>query len=154
MDDGNERNFRRVQGWKTGDSISGIREQHRERMRGVLAHRRGESDKITVPYSAVGGKGVQLVDALVTVANRHHQTWALTVDTVVLLRRSTPKGAAYVVRVLTDPPTQLWTAVIAHPQPGDVVTASLEEALAWLMVRGHRDVLIGDRWQTTAQGAA
>ncbi len=99
-------------------------------------------------------KVVQLVDALVTVANRHHATWALTVDDIVLLRRNTPGGADYVVRLLTDPPTQLWAAVIANPQPGDIVTASLEEAMAWLVARGHRDALMGDRWLTTAQGAA
>jgi hypothetical protein len=97
---------------------------------------------------------MQLVDALATVANRHHTTWALTVDDVVLLRRSTPEGVDYVVRLLTDPPTQLWTAVIATPQPGDTVTGTLEEALAWLVAEGHRETLVSDRWLTTAHGAA
>lgn len=95
-----------------------------------------------------------LVDALVVVANRRHMTWALTVDNIVLLRRGASEDGAYVVRVLTDPPTQLWTAVIATPQPGDTVTASLEEALAWLVAQGKHDALISDRWQTTAHGAA
>jgi hypothetical protein len=95
-----------------------------------------------------------LVDALVTVANRHHATWALMVDDIVLLRRSTSEGAAYVVRVLADPLTQLWTAVIATPQPGDTVMNSLEEALAWLAAQGLRAALVSDRWLTTAQGAA
>lgn len=95
-----------------------------------------------------------LVDALVVVANRHHMTWALTVDNIVLLRRATPEGSVYVVRVLTDPPTQMWTAVIATSQPGDTVTETLEEALAWLVAQGKRDVLISDRWLTTAHGAA
>jgi hypothetical protein len=97
---------------------------------------------------------MQLVDALVTVANRHHVTWALTVDEVVLLRRGTPEGVEYVVRLLTDPPTQLWTAVIATQQPGDAVTNTLEEALAWLVAEGHREALVSDRWLTTAHGAA
>lgn len=95
-----------------------------------------------------------LVDALVVVANRHHMTWTLTVDNIVLLRRGTPEGRVYVVRILTDPPTQLWTAVIATPQPGDTVTETLEEALSWLVAQGKRDALLSDRWLTTAHGAA
>ncbi len=70
-----------------------------------------------------------LVDALVVVANRHHMTWTLTVDNIVLLRRGTPEGRVYVVRILTDPPTQLWTAVIATPQPGDTVTGNTGRSL-------------------------
>lgn len=97
---------------------------------------------------------MQLVDALVTVADRHHVTWALTVDDIVLLRRSAPEGAAYVVRVLADPPNQLWTAVIATPQPGDTVMGTLEEALAWLVAEGYRDAVVSDRWLATAHGAA
>jgi hypothetical protein len=76
------------------------------------------------------------------------------VDDIVLLRRSASEGAAYVVRVLTDPPTQLWTALIATPQPGDTVMDTLEEALARLVARGRRDALVSDRWLTTAQGTA
>ena len=95
-----------------------------------------------------------LVDALVVVANRHHMTWALTVDNIVLLRRGATESSAYVVRVLTDPPTQMWTAVIATAQPGDIETETLEEALAWLVAQGKRDALLSDRWLTTAHGAA
>ncbi len=97
---------------------------------------------------------MQLIDALVTVANRHHAMWALTVDNIVLLRRSTTDGVEHVVRVLTDPPTQLWTAVIATPQQGEVVTETLEAALAWLAAEGHHEPLVSDRWLTTAHGAA
>lgn len=97
---------------------------------------------------------MQLIDALVTVANRSHITWALTVDNVVLLRRSVSEVAEYVVRVLSAPPEQLWTAVIATPQRGDVVTETLEEALAWLAAEGHHEPLVSDRWLTMAHGAA
>jgi len=97
---------------------------------------------------------VQLLDALVTVANRRHVMWALTVDNIVLLRRSDSEVAEYVVRVLSDPPDQLWTAVIATPQQGEVVTETLEEALAWLAAEGHHELLVSDRWLTTAHGAA
>lgn len=95
-----------------------------------------------------------LVDALVTVANRHHATWALSVDNIVVLRRATAAGAEYLVRVLSDPATELWTAVIATPQPDDVVLETLEAALAWLVTEGYRESLISDGWLTTAHGAA
>lgn len=97
---------------------------------------------------------MQLLDALVTVANRRHVMWALTVDNIVLLRRSDSEVAEYVVRVLENPPEQLWTAVIATPQQGEVVTETLEAALAWLAADGHYESLISDRWLTTAHGAA
>jgi hypothetical protein len=63
-------------------------------------------------------------------------------------------GAQYMVRVLSDPSTQLWTAVIATPQPDDVVLESLEAALAWLVAEGHRELLVSDGWLATAHGAA
>ena len=97
---------------------------------------------------------MQLVDALVTVGNRHHSTWALTVDNIVLLRRSGSEGTEYVARVLSDPPTQLWTAVIATPQPRDIETSTLEDALAWLADHGYHDALVSNRWLTTAHGTA
>jgi len=99
---------------------------------------------------------MQLIDALVTVANRHHTTWALTVDDIVLLRRSAGEGdgAAYVVRLLTDPPEQMWTAVITTPIPGEMVTATLEEALSQLIAAGRRETVLSDRWLVTAHGAA
>ena len=96
---------------------------------------------------------MQLVDALITVANRGHVTWAITVDNVVLLRRSVEETTEYVVRVLENPPEQLWTAVIVTPQQGEVVTETLEAALAWLAADGHYESLISDRWLTTAHGA-
>ena len=99
---------------------------------------------------------MQLIDALVTVANRHHTTWALTVDDIVLLRRSAGEGdgAAYVVRLLTDPPEQMWTAVITTPIRGEMVTATLEEALSQLIAAGRRETVLSDRWLVTAHGAA
>jgi hypothetical protein len=97
---------------------------------------------------------MRLVDALVTVANRGHVTWALTVDHIVLLRRSVEETSEYVVRELADPPEELWTAVIATAQPDEVVTETLEAALAWIAAHGHYASLVSDRWLTTAHGAA
>jgi hypothetical protein len=95
-----------------------------------------------------------LVDALVTMARRRHEVWMLTAGEVLLLRKHMPEGTKYVTRILTDPATQLWTAMSAEPGPEDGVHDTLEEALARLVAQGKRDALLGDRWLPTAQGMA